>query len=800
METVNPPPEGDHNGSTDSVVHLPEKDGLGRLLPWIWLPIPILLAAVVSLRIIGEGTVWEPPYLLGILNFIFQTAVMLFIAFFAGRSYVLAPYLSVLFLGSGCLCFGVVSFIGAVMIHLDQVNLALTIYNSGVLITGMAMLLSALAIRFPGTSGTRLSGLVVSFCYAFLLTCIALLTLAAWAGLTPPFFIQGQGGTPLRQTILGTAVGAFVLSAVITGFRGPRRLKIFSVWFAGGLGLIACGLVGVLISQYVGSVLGWTGRFSQYLGGLYILAAIYHVSGENRRWELSLKDALLESEERFRLAASSANLGAYNRDFRTGQDYYSPEFLAIYGIEEGEAMPLENGLPAGTHPADRQRIIDQVRERRSRKLPSEFSAEHRIVRPDGEVRWVQTTGRMRFSPRNVPLGETGIIQDITERKLSEQKLRRNEKMLRDVLDNLAALVGVMTPDGRLIEANRTALALGGISREEAVGLPFEMTYWWSWSPETQKRLRLAIAKAAAGESCRYDAVVRMAEGKMRTIDFMLAPLFDERGKVKYLIPSAIDITERMRTEEERKDLIADLEAANRELQGFTYSVSHDLRAPLRHMHSFTQLLKEKIWTDIDEEGRLYLEKVLKSSRRMATLVDELLEFSRMRRIELQENPVDLNSVIAETRRSLLVDSDDGEILWKISELPIIRGDEEMLQLVFSNLVGNAVKFSAGRAPAVIEIGYRQTLQECVLFVRDNGIGFDMQYYDKLFGIFQRLHTHEEIEGTGIGLANVARIVERHGGRVWAEGKVEEGAVFFVALPWESRKNGGKSEENSDSRG
>ena len=624
-----------------------------------------------------------------------------------------------------------------------------------------------------------------------------------------------------------------------------------------------------------------------------------------------MQEALQRSEERFRFAASAAGLGAYSYNYLTGLEEYSPEFLTIYGLSFEEKPAIHEDLPSAIHPHDRPRVLAELHARRKKELPTDFSSEHRIVRPDGEVRWIQDTGRMHFSRSDEPIGVHGIIQDITERKQAEEALRaseeryslairnssfvpsqfdrnlcyqwihnphpdfdpshvlgkrddeihdseanrhlvdlkrrviedgvkvreeisfrlsdgmrtydftleplyndnaeivggissafditdrkraeekisRSEQHLHDVLDNLVALVGVLTPDGILLEANRTALDLGRLHADDVIGKPFDKTYWWSWSPEMQKRLREAITTAAAGESSRYDAVVRVAEGRMKTIDFMLAPLLDEQGRVKYLIPSAIDITDRKHVEKERERLIGELEAANKELEGFTYSVSHDLRAPIRHMSSFAHLLKKDAWSVLSEKNRMYLDRVLEASRKMGVLVDDLLLFSRMGRTELKETTVDLNAVIDEVIRSLETEKRDRDIRWDISDLPAVWGDASMLYLVFLNLVGNGLKFTRSRSQAVIEIGYLKEEAEHIFFVSDNGIGFDMQYSDKLFGVFQRLHTDEVAEGTGIGLANVERIVQRHGGRVWAEGKVGEGAVFYVALP--KRKRGKK---------
>jgi light-regulated signal transduction histidine kinase (bacteriophytochrome) len=226
-----------------------------------------------------------------------------------------------------------------------------------------------------------------------------------------------------------------------------------------------------------------------------------------------------------------------------------------------------------------------------------------------------------------------------------------------------------------------------------------------------------------------------------------------------------------------------LEAANKELEGFTYSVSHDLRAPLRHIHGFLELLQQKVGTAIDEQGRHFMENISDAAQKMGRLIDELLSFSRMGRHTLSFQKVALGELVRDIQREFEPDTAGRSIEWRIGDLPVVRGDGAMLRTALVSLISNALKFTHLREKARIEIGSipGQT-SEAVIFVRDNGVGFDMAYADKLFGVFQRLHRAEEFEGTGIGLANVRRIIDRHGGRVWAEGKIDHGATFYFALP------------------
>jgi PAS domain S-box-containing protein len=263
----------------------------------------------------------------------------------------------------------------------------------------------------------------------------------------------------------------------------------------------------------------------------------------------------------------------------------------------------------------------------------------------------------------------------------------------------------------------------------------------------------------------------------------------EGGGPAAILETNNDITDRKRREEDIGALndelgrrTVDLEATNQELEAFAYSISHDLRAPLRHMVGFTELLQKNAASVLDDRSRRYVTMILESASRMGNLIDDLLAFSRIGRIETHKTMVSLQQLVQEALSEVAQDTQGRNIIWQVGTLPAWYGDRSMLRLALVNLVSNAVKFTRTRTKAEIEIACQNEERDrVVVFIRDNGVGFDMKYVGKLFGVFQRLHASETFEGTGIGLATVQRIVHRHGGRIWAEGVVDQGATFYFSL-------------------
>jgi len=376
-----------------------------------------------------------------------------------------------------------------------------------------------------------------------------------------------------------------------------------------------------------------------------------------------------------------------------------------------------------------------------------------------------------------------------QRRRAEEALLSSEERYRSLVELSPDALLVQIED-RLVFVNSAAVKLfGAASPEQLIGKTLQDLVHPNHYPNVRHRLeRMRLEGKPApfleGEMVRLD-------GTILAVEMAATPLMFAGKPAAQII--AHDISDRKHAEEEIrrlnihlerrvKERTAELEAANKELEAFSYSVSHDLRAPLRHIDGFVEILLSTKAASLDRDSQRYLATIADSTKQMGRLIDDLLTFSRTARAELKKTRFRLADLVRTVRRELETECQHRQIEWAVHDLPDVEADPALLKQVMANLIGNALKYTRPRNPARIEIGADPAPEEHVIFVRDNGVGFDMRYAHKLFGVFQRLHRAADFEGTGVGLANVRRIIHRHGGRTWAEGDLDKGATFFFSLP------------------
>jgi PAS domain S-box-containing protein len=501
------------------------------------------------------------------------------------------------------------------------------------------------------------------------------------------------------------------------------------------------------------------------------------------------EEALRRSRALVTRTEAIARIGSYRWDLGTQRVTWSDGMFRLFGVDPGSFDgDVGRVVAARIHGDDAPAVLAANEALLRDRVPTPLS--YRIVDADGTERTVWAQGELE--PGDLENGEAlvGFVQDITERRRAEEEQRQLTESLAATLEALPDLMFDLDRDGRFHGFNAPKSQLLFVPPELFLGRSVAEVL----PKEAGDVIGAALAEAARDGRHVGGSFSLPLPGGDRCFELSIAAKGSAGNERERFVVLSRDVTERERANEAIRRLNADLElrvsertaelkAANSELEAFSYSVSHDLRAPLRAIEGFSAMLLETLGAGADPESRRLLGVVRSNALKMARLIDDLLAFSRLGRSVMHSSRLHMSSMARLAFEEVVPDAGDrSRIVFHVGELPAVRGDAALVHQVWLNLLSNAVKYSAGAAEPVIDVEGTLEGDEAVYRVRDNGAGFEMAYAGKLFGVFQRLHPASEFQGTGVGLALAARIVSRHGGRIWAEGAVGQGASFSFSLP------------------
>jgi PAS domain S-box-containing protein len=515
-----------------------------------------------------------------------------------------------------------------------------------------------------------------------------------------------------------------------------------------------------------------------------LLVALFRAIHREMLARSEAEQALRTSEHYNRSIVDSSPdfIGVLTLDGRITQ--MTPQSHRLLGIDDITSLADSDWLSlwTGTDRAAAQAAVEAARRGSDGRFQSSSA------KATGMPKWWDVIVMPIFGASGEPERLLAVARDISEVKRTESDLREANRFLDSLIDNLPVIVAVKDAKTLRIERHNRAFAqLLDRPSEQLLGRTADELFNTDEAMLITAKDREALAEGRLVDI--PEQVIETSHLGARTFHTMKVPIGGEDGKPQFLLEIAVDITGHKLAEQAIHALnsaleakAAQLQATNQELESFSYSVSHDLRAPLRAVDGFALMVEEDYSDRLDAEGRRYLSVIRANSKRMGALIDDLLTFSRLGRLPVATQTIDVEALVREVVDEALNGHQGPPVTIRVAALPTAYGDRGLLRQVWANLLANAIKYSSKAAVPCIVVSGELTATESCYAVRDNGVGFDMQYVSKLFGVFQRLHREDEFSGTGVGLAIVQRVVSRHGGRVWAEGKIGAGAVFSFALP------------------
>ena len=729
----------------------------------------VLLTSVIAMfTVIGPSNTFSSPILLALLNLTFQSVGLFVVAWVANRSYLGSGLPQLLLISSSMIVFGTAVLINSLSIliiptELDT-NFLITGHNIGLLLFAFLNLLAVLLIIFEGAREPKFGPRTNIFLGLALSALLAVLVISfAGAGLFPTFWVGGS--TLTRDLVLAVTIFLLLIATILLTWLYSESRSSVVYWYTLGLAAYAIGTYSILVAIYFDGSLIWAGRIAQYMGSVFLLLTVF-ASLKGDRWTVAFSRSRVQFDYLFaNMAEAFAYLRAVRNDRGEPADYvYVKVNDAFRELTSTQVDPV--GLRGSDVDCVMPDFLSFIREVDTKGRMARSEAYHEASR-----RWFSATAY------SVEKGYYAVMfDDITDIKRAQQRVERSERLFRAAIENFPDVFNIYDSEGRLLYVNRKALERTGLREEDLIGrrddeVPtIPPTICDQYLPALKKTY-----ETGETQTCTL-ALSPDLGGAVQIVHYV--PVKDETDRVVNVLGITTDMTERLKMEEE-------LRHSNAELQQFAYVASHDLQEPLRMVTSYLSLLERRYKPQLDERAQEYIHNAVSGSLRMRSLIDDLLAYSRVETASKGLAPVDMNEVASETLGVLNHTIADSGAEVHIEPLPTVLANRIQMVQVLQNLIGNAIKFRGVDRPRV-EVRATDEQSEWRFMVKDNGIGLNTEYAEKIFQMFQRLHTTEQYPGTGVGLAIAKKIVEKHGGRIWVESEEGKGATFYFTI----RKSGG----------
>lgn len=585
----------------------------------------------------------------------------------------------------------------------------------------------------------------------------------------------------------------FTIPLVIIRYLSKKQgIKFVRLYFLFAAFILACGATHFLdavtfwipvyrlnaLVRLITGILSWVTVF--YL--VKLLPAAFSL-----RTQKDLEKEIQQREQLLMAIIDNSAAVIYVKDLQGKYLLVNRRFCEIFNLDKQRILGNTDYDLFPKETADAYRAMDNRVAAANATLREEETAPH----VDGPHNYISVKSTLK-NEAGQPYAVFGVSTDITDLKGVESNLRKSIREISDykfALDE-SSIVAITDQKGVITHVNENFCRISKYDAAELLGQDHRIINSGYHPKEFIRSLWVTIAN---GKIWKGELKNRAKDGSFYWVDTTIVPFLDERGKPYQYVAIRADITQRKKAEEELYQLnrelenrvalrTVQLEAANKEMEAFTYSVSHDLRAPLRGIIGFSAMLEEEYSSKLDEEALRITSVIKRNTIKMGRLIDDLLAFSRTGRHELNKAHIDMQAMVKEVIDDLTPGKSDRIVEWEVQPLPSIRGDANTIRQVWTNLISNALKYSGKKEHPHIRIGSFEYEGQTAFYVKDNGVGFDNRYRDKLFMVFQRLHSAAEFEGTGVGLALVMKIISKHGGKVWGEGEQDNGACFYFSLP------------------